>query len=149
MLVVLALTARAVQAAAQDGLLPKVFAKANRFGVPAFASTILAALAAIVSCFPAFTEQIVGFGTLFAAVTIAINIISLYAASEKARATTNENIFKAPGGNLLPAVALILIIACYIPDIVSGGWIIWAYTIVWYAIGLLVFKLCYKPKSLV
>lgn len=151
MLVVLALTARAVQAAAQDGLLPKVFGSSNKFGVPAFASFVIALLAAIVSCFPAFTEQIVGFGTLFAAVTIAINIISLYAARRKSRAKNLKNIgiFKAPGGNVLPAVALILIIACYIPDIIAGGWIIWVYTIAWYAIGLLVFKLCYKPKSLV
>lgn len=151
MLVVLALTARAVQAAAQDGLLPKVFGSSNKFGVPAFASFVIALLATIVSCFPAFTEQIVGFGTLFAAVTIAINIISLYAARRKSREKNLKNIgiFKAPGGNVLPAVALILIIACYIPDIIAGGWIIWVYTIAWYAIGLLVFKLCYKPKSLV
>ena len=157
MLVVLALTSRAVQAAAEGGLLPKVFAKSNKFGVPAFASTVLAILAAIVSCFPAFTEQIVGFGTLFAAVTIAINIVSLYAARRTARRAAKEQapdaigvigIFKAPGGNILPAVALILIIACYIPDIIAGGWIIWTYTIAWYAIGLLIFKLCYKSKSL-
>lgn len=150
MLVVLALTSRAVQAAANDGLLPKVFASSNKFGVPAFASCIIAVLSAIVSCFPSFTEQIVGFGTLFAAVTIAINIVSLYSARHKFREKNlNEmGIFRAPGGNILPAIALVLIIACYIPDIIAGGWIIWVYTVAWYAIGLLVFKLCYKPKSL-
>lgn len=144
-LVVLALTARAIQAAAQDGLLPKAFAKSNRFGVPAVAAGIVAIGAAIISCFPSFTEEIVGFGTLFAAVTISINIVSLYAA--RRRNPSPEGIFKAPGGNVLPAVALALIIACYIPDIISGGWKIWAYTIAWYALGYAIFKLGYKRWS--
>lgn len=141
-LVVLALTGRAIQAASIDGILPKVFAKSNRFGVPAFATSAVAILAAIISCFPSFTEQIVGFGTLFAAVTISINIISLYVARHKNLGT--ENIFTAPGGQFLPALSLVLIIACYIPDIISGGWIIWVYTIVWYALGIGIFKLSSK-----
>lgn len=138
-LVVLALTGRAIQAASIDGILPKVFAKSNRFGVPAVATSAVAILAAIISCFPAFTEQIVGFGTLFAAVTISINIISLYVARRKN--SSNDGIFTAPGGKFLPALSLILIIACYIPDIISGGWIIWVYTIAWYALGIGIFKL--------
>ncbi len=141
-LVVLALTGRAIQAASLDGILPKVFAKSNRFGVPAFATSAVAILAAIISCFPSFTEQIVGFGTLFAAVTISINIISLYVARRKNLGA--ENIFIAPGGQFLPALSLVLIIACYIPDIISGGWIIWVYTIVWYALGIGIFKLSSK-----
>jgi len=138
-LVVLALTGRAIQAASIDGILPKVFAKSNRFGVPAVATSAVAILAAIISCFPAFTEQIVGFGTLFAAVTISINIISLYVARQKN--SSIDGIFTAPGGKFLPALSLILIIACYIPDIISGGWIIWIYTIAWYALGIGIFKL--------
>lgn len=141
-LVVLALTGRAIQAASIDGILPKVFAKSNRFGVPAFATSAVAILAAIISCFPSFTEQIVGFGTLFAAVTISINIISLYVARHKNLGA--KNIFTAPGGQFLPALSLVLIIACYIPDIISGGWIIWVYTIVWYALGIGIFKLSSK-----
>ena len=141
-LVVLALTARAIQAAAMDSLLPKAFARSNRFGVPALAAGVVALGAAVISCFPSFTEEIVGFGTLFAAVTISINIVSLYAA--RRRNPSPEGIFKAPGGNVLPAVAFALIIACYVPDIVSGGWVIWAYTIAWYALGYAIFKLGYR-----
>ena len=144
-LVVLALTARAIQAAAQDGLLPKALARSNRFGVPAVAAGMVAVGAAIISCFPSFTEEIVGFGTLFAAVTISINIVSLYAA--RRRNPSPEGIFKAPGGNVLPAVALALIIACYIPDIISGGWKIWAYTIAWYALGYAIFRFGYNRWS--
>lgn len=138
-LVVLALTGRAIQAAAQDGLLPNAFSKSNKFGVPALATSLVAILAGIISCFPSFTEEIVSFGTLFAAVTISINIISLYAARRKN--PNQEGIFKAPGGQVLPAIALMLIIACYVPDIISGGWIIWVYTIAWYALGYGIFKL--------
>ena len=138
MLVVLALTGRAIQAAAQADLLPAPFGKSAKNGTPAFATTVVAVLAAIISCFPDLTSTIVSFGALFAAVTISINIVSLYVARKKNPYVPGN--FRAPGGQILPGLALALIIICYIPDIISGGWMIWLYTIVWYAVGLLIFK---------
>jgi len=138
MLVVLALTGRAIQASAQKKILPKIFAENGKTGTPIFATIVVAACSMIVACFPAFTQQIVGFGALFAAVTISINIVSLLVARKK-----NPHIagnFKAPGGKLLPIIALIFIIICYIPDVLNGGWIIWTYSIAWYAVGLIVYK---------
>ena len=138
MLVVLALTGRALQVAAQDGLMPKILARNGRFGTPVAATGVIAAAAAILSCFPSATEVIVGFGALFAVVTIVINIVSLYVA-RKTQPTLPDR-FHAPGGQLLPAVALVLIVVCYIPDILSGGWKIWAFTALWYALGLAIFR---------
>lgn len=138
MLVVLALTARAIKASADTGVLPEAFGREGKNGTPVLATVIIAVLSAIVACFPQFTQVIVGFGALFATVTIVINIMSLYQARKKNLHA--EGSFRAPGGQWLPAVALILILVCYISDIINGGWILWAYTIGWYIIGYLIFR---------
>lgn len=138
MLVVLALTGRAIQAAANKNLVPKALGKNGKTGTPLLATAIVAAVSAVISCFPEFTAQIVSFGALFSAVTVSINIISLYAARKKN--VYIKGSFRAPGGNILPAIALILIIVCYIPDVIKGGWIIWAYTLAWYVVGCVVYK---------
>ncbi len=145
MLVVLALTGRAIQAAAQSDLLPKPFAKNAKNGTPAFATIVVAVLAAIISCFPSLTSTIVSFGALFAAVTISINIVSLYVARKKNPYIPGN--FRAPGGQILPAIAMLLILVCYIPDIISGGWMIWLYTIAWYIVGLLIFRFSKRGRT--
>ena len=104
----------------------------------------MAVLSAIVSCFPDLTAEIVNLGALFAALTISINCVSLIAARKK-----NEYVpgnFKAPGGNVLPILVLAALIACYIPDIIGGGWKLWGYTIIWSIIGLLIYSY-YSKKS--
>ncbi len=144
MLVVLALTSRAIQASADKKLLPALFAKTGATGTPVAATTLVALCSIVVSCFPAFTQQIVGFGALFATVTIVINIVSLIVARKKIDYI--EGNFRAPGGNALPVLGLGLIVVCYIPDILNGGWVIWAYTLAWYAVGFLVY-LCSKNRK--
>ncbi len=138
MLVVIALTSRAVQAAAGSGMLPKKLSENGKTGTPVYAAVLITVISMIVSCFPSFTSEIVSLGALFAAVTITINIISLIVARKKFPYVPGS--FKAPGKNILPLLALVVIILCYIPDIVSGGWQIWLYTIGWYLVGLLIYK---------
>lgn len=145
MLVVLALTGRAIQAASQKQMLPAFFAKNNKAGVPFNATLIVALIAAVLSCFPSLTSTIVGFGALFAAITLSINIISLMVARRKFR--DQEIGFRAPGGIVVPILALVLIVTCYIPDIINGGWKIWLFTIGWYLIGLLVFAIMAKVRG--
>ena len=142
MLVVIALTSRAIQASAEKKLIPSIFAKNGKTGTPIAASTLVSVLAIIVSCFPSLTQQIVSFAALFAATTISINFVSLLVARKKIPYV--EGSFKAPGGKILPIVALALIIICYIPDIITGGWIIWAYTIAWYVVGIAIFYIATK-----
>ncbi len=138
MLVVIALTSRAIAATAEGGLLPEILGKNGKTGTPIYATILVAALGAIVSCFPEFTAEIVSLGALFAAITISINCVSLIVARKK-NAYVPGN-FRAPGGNVLPTVVLIVLIICYIPDIISGGWVLWGYTIVWYLLGLIIYS---------
>ena len=142
MLVVMALTSRAIQAAAQDGILPAKLGENSSAGVPAYAAILVAFASAAISCFPEQTETIVGFAALFASVTISINCISLIVARKTHERQPGE--FRAPGGNALPVIALALIILCYIPDIIAGGWMIWAFTIVWYIVGIIIFNIRVK-----
>lgn len=145
MLTVTSLTSRAIQASAEKGIMPKVFAKNNKAGVPFNASVLIAIPSIVIACFPQLTETIVGFAALFAAVTISINVVSLLKARQKAELP--EGAFRAPGGNVLPIVALVLIVVCYIPDIINGGWKIWTYSIVWYIIGIIFYKVRTKNQQ--
>ena len=145
MLVVIALTSRAIQASAEKGMLPKFFAKNGKTGTPIAASTLVTLCAIIVSCFPEFTSEIVSFAALFAATTISINFLSLLVARKKNQYI--EGNFKAPGGKILPIIGLALIILCYIPDIITGGWIIWVYTIAWYLVGFVIFMIGIKRQK--
>ncbi len=145
MLVVLALTGRAIKASADKELLPKVFASNSKSGVPLFATSVIAVIAAVVACFPSLTQTIVSFGALFGAVTFTINIISLLQARKKFPQPAGS--FKAPGGTILPLIALALLIICYLADILNGGWILWVWTLGWYAVALLIFKVSKASKK--
>jgi amino acid transporter len=136
-LVVMALTSRAIHAAAGSGIIPRVFATNAKNGSPIAATALVAALSAVVSCFPQFTATIVNFGALFAAITMSINCVSLLTARSKFTHAPGD--FRAPFGAVLPVVTLAVIIACYVSDILGGGWVIWAYTAGWYALGLAIF----------
>lgn len=142
MLTVMSLSSRAIQAAASKGLMPEKLAENNKAGVPVYGAILVTVPCLIISCFPQFTSTIVSFGALFAAVTISINFTSLLVARKKF--DLPEGAFRAPGGNVLPVVALALIIICYIPDIINGGWMIWAYSIAWYVCGIIYYKIRQK-----
>ncbi|MEG1012481.1 MAG: APC family permease [Ruthenibacterium sp.] len=142
MLVVLALNARAMAAVAEDGLLPKVFAKQNRNNVPATATIVTAGIAIVLCFFPGLTEILVNMGALFAAITIAINCVSLLQARKKHTRIDGE--YRAPGGSIMPIVTLIILVICYIPGILTGGGGLWIFTIVSYAIGLAIMLVMMK-----
>lgn len=137
MLVVMALTARAIAATSDGGMLPEVLGKHGKTGTPIYATILVTVASVIIACFPQFTSQIVNLAALFASFTIIITCVSLIAARKKnVRA---EGSFRAPGGNALPIVAMVVIVICYIPDILGGGTMLWAYTIGWYAVGLVIY----------
>ncbi len=145
MLVLLAQAGRTIQAAAQDGLLPEALARTGRHGAPAAASAVVAVPAAVLSCFPGLTSMIVNYGALFAAVTVFITIVSVYAARKKYPAPQG---YRVPRGRLLPALALVVIVACQIPGIVAGGFVIWLCAAAWYAVGLAIFKFSRRGRVL-
>lgn len=139
MLVVMSLTARAIKAVSDDGLFPESFGKMSKNGVPIVATLIVAVISAIISLFPDFTQTLVNLGALFAIVVTVMANISLIAARKKY--SLPEGAFKAPLGNFLPIFALATILICNLSDIFSGNIQVYAFTIGWYAIGLIYYKI--------
>ncbi|GMQ62191.1 APC family permease [Vallitalea maricola] len=137
--VLIAITSRAIGAIANGGMLPKSLNKINsKTGTPVIASIVVTAVSIIIACFPQFTAEIVNIGSLFAAITISINCVSLLVARKKNKYI--EGNYRAPGGSVLPIMTLIIIIASYIPGIINGA-SLWYYIIAWYLIGIIILSL--------
>lgn len=146
MLVVEKLTAGAVKSMADEDLLPAVLKKENKDGAPAVATIAVAIVCVILSCFPSATEILVNLGSLFAAINISLVIIS--AVFARKRVPRVEGNFRAPGGNVLSIITVIVIVSTYIPKIISGGnGMMWLFTIVLYAIGGIVMMYYARKKK--
>ncbi|MBR4329960.1 MAG: APC family permease [Candidatus Riflebacteria bacterium] len=135
--VCVSLNARTLQASSQDLMLPKFFGNNNRNGVPAFAALITSLFAMIVALFPKITLQIVNFGAIFNLFTIIITLISLIEARKTSE--SKQAAFKAPGGNALIILILLILIGCNITSIVTGGKDLFLFTIVFWVLGLSVY----------
>lgn len=145
MLVLIAITSRAIVATAESGLLPKSLTKIeDKTGTPLTATIVVTIISIIISCFPQFTAEIVNLGSLFAAITISINCISLLVARKKNAYIKGS--YRAPGGSILPVVTLIIIIASYIPGIISGS-SLWYYTAAWYLVGVVILMIALSKMS--
>jgi amino acid transporter len=135
-LVLIAITSRAIAATAEGGLLPKVLSKSHeKTGAPLNATIVVAAFSGLISVFPQFTAEIVNLGSLFAAITIMINCFSLLAARRKFEYV--EGNYRAPGGSIVPILTLAVIVATYIPRILEGSKILY-FTIGWYAFAAVI-----------
>lgn len=146
MLVVEKLTVNAVKAMADDDLLPAVLKKENKNGAPIAATLLVAVLCAALSCFPSATEILVNLGSFVAAVNISIVIISAVFARKKVPYV--EGNFRAPGGNIVSIITVIVIVATYIPKIISGNnSSMWIFSAVIYAVGLIVMNYYLKKKA--
>ena len=145
MLVVLSLNARAVSSMADGGMLPKPLAKLNKNGVPGTATVTLAIICMVLSCFPSLTELLVNLGSVSAAITIVIVCASLICARKKV--PHQEGNDKAPGGNFISVLTIVLIVASYIPGIFSGGGTMWLFTIIIYAVGAVIMAYYLKKKD--
>lgn len=139
MIVVLAMSGRNLKAVADKGLLHNVFSKELKSSTPIIAMTFEAICAMILSQFTSLTEILINLGALFAIVTIMINLISLIYARKK----DDKNIdhYSAPISNVFIILILLLIVCCYIPDIKNGGIALWTFSISWYLIGFVIFRI--------
>lgn len=137
-LVVMGLSARALQASAESGIIPKWFAKTSKKNkMPANAQAVVTLVVCVVSSFPDFTNLIVNLGALCNAVVVAIVCLTVIAARKK-----NPDVpgaFRAPGGDALPIITFIVIISAYIPGIISGGGQLWLWTAGYFLIGLAIY----------
>lgn len=137
-IVVMALAGRTIEATAESGILPRFLAKKNeKTNVPVNAQLTVMVIVGIFAAMPSAMWMIVNFGALCNAIVIAIICITVIAARKKN--PDAKDIFKAPGGNALPIITFIVIIAAYIPDILNGGWQLWAYTAGYFVIGLIIY----------
>lgn len=135
-LVVMALAARALQASAKSGILPKFLANNNeKTGVPANAQIVVILVVGVIAAFPDFTNLIVSLGSLCNAIVVAIVCLTIIEARKKNPSVPNR--FKAPGGNILPIATFIVIVAAYIPGILNGGWQLWAWTAGYFLVGMI------------
>jgi APA family basic amino acid/polyamine antiporter/amino acid efflux transporter len=135
--VCVSLNARTIQASSLDTMLPKILGENNRNGVPALAALLTSLFAIIVAFFPKITVQIVNFGAIFNLFTIIITLISLVAARKDSNSKTAA--FKAPGGNILIIVILLILIGCNITSIIIGGKDLFLFTIAFWIIGLIIY----------
>jgi amino acid transporter len=149
-IVTMALSARAIQACALQGILPKKLGENHRkTGVPVNATVLIILITGTISAFPSLVNIIINLGALCNVIVVAIICVTVI----KARSTHEykEGQFKAPGGKFLPVVILILLISFYIPSILSGGSSLWIYTVLYYVIGMIIYyvgtsKLSKKPS---
>lgn len=144
-LVVMALAARALQASAISGILPGFLAKnSEKTSVPVNAQIAVILLVGITAAFPNLTNLIVNLGSLCNAVVVAIICLTVIAARRKHPSVPGS--FRAPGGDLLPIITFIVIIAAYIPGILRGGWQLWAWTAAYFLVGMIFYS--YGTKKL-
>lgn len=140
-IVLIQLSARTLQAAGIDKVLPKCFAKENeKTHVATVPTVVVIIVIGLLAAFPSFTNMIVNLGAVSSALVIAVICITVIAARKQHPYV--EGGFRAPGGNVLPVITLILLVACYVPDMIKGGWQLWAYTAGYMLIGYIIYLVC-------
>lgn len=137
-LVMITLLSRTVHATAASGILPHSLSKKTRSGVPLLATAAVTVILALLSSFPDAGNFIIGMGTLCSAIVVTIVCFSLPAARKK---NPGKSRFRAPGGKVLPVMILLVILACYIPGMLAGGWQLWICTAAYFAVGMGVYWL--------
>ena len=95
-LVIVSLNAWAIQASAEDGVLPRAFSHKSKYGQPIIGLIITVVISAIICLFPNFVNEIVNLGVLFNIITIFIVVIALMFARKCEKLP--KNAFRVKGG---------------------------------------------------
>jgi len=135
-LVLMLLAARTFAAAGEGGLLPKRLAKLNKNGIPIGATLLTIIIVVIIAAIPDVTNFVISLGAFSNALVVAIICISVVVARKKNPGVAK---FKAPGGSAVSIIVLIVLIACYMPDLIKGTGQWWAYTGIYYLAGIIIF----------
>lgn len=125
----------AMKAMADDDRFPAVCKRLNKSHSPSTAIWITTVAACLLSCLPRYTELLVNLGSLVAAVNIAMVIPAAVFARKKT--TLEEGAFRAPGGNAVSILTVVLILCTYIPKFTSGDLQMWLFTAIIYSLSLL------------
>jgi len=145
-IVVMALAGRALQASGSAGILPKGLGKINeKTNTPVNAQILVILVVGIIAAFPNATNFIVNFGSLCNAIVVAIICLTVLAARKKNPEITDK--FTAPGGNVLPIITLIVLVAAYVPDILTGGYMLWVWTAGYFVVGMAIYFISQAKKK--
>lgn len=145
-MVCMTLTARTFQACAESGILPKGLAKnSKKSDVPVNAEILSIIVCGILAAFPSMINVMVNMGGLCTVIVIAIICLSVI--GERKKNPDIKEKFTAPGGNAVSVIVLVVLVACYIPSILEGGWQLWAWTGIYYLAGLLIYY--FRRKKIV
>ncbi len=142
-MICMTLTARTFEACAGSGLLPKGLAKVGKkSGVPINAQILTIVICGVLAGFPSLINIMVNMGALCTVFVIAIICLSAIAARKKNPDVVDK--FTAPGGNVISIIVLIALVVCYIPSIIEGGWQLWAWTGIYYVVGMIIYFIATK-----
>lgn len=141
LLVLIMSVANTVAAAAQTGFLPSFLGKYNKNTKTPIASIILSTVVVtIVACFPQFVAEISSTGAVAMVVTVALLAYTLLVARKQLK--SSEDHFRLPGGKVLPAAIVIILIAFLamqqLKSIILCG--------VWFALGFIIYAIVIGRK---
>lgn len=143
-MVFITLLSRTVQATASSGILPKKLAQNGRGGTPIYATLVVTLVLMVLASFPGAINFLIGMGTLCSAIVVVAICLSILAARKK---NPGKSTFHAPGGSVLPKVMMAVILVCYIPDIFAGGWVLWACTLGYFAVGMVIYWISARRRA--
>jgi amino acid transporter len=145
-IITMALAARALQACAIQGILPKgLGVNSEKTGVPIRATFIIVVITGLLSAFPSLVNIIINLGALCNVIVVAIVCLTVIKARKKN--VYKEGQFRAPGGNALPIIILAALVVCYIPSVISAGSSLWLYTLGYYLIGMIIYYIGTRKKT--
>lgn len=146
MMVLTALASRVIQVASMSGILPRFLGNNNKkTGAPVNATALVTACFGLLAVFPKVTEYMINMGAMCNVIVISTICITAIMARKR---FPSKRTFSAPGGNVTPVLILVVMIACYIPQILTGGWRLWTFTALYLLFGLIVYLSGLKKRKL-
>ncbi len=146
MLVLIMDSSRTIMAVSQSGLLPSYFTKIDpATQTPKRALVFVSAIAALITLKPDWIWIIINTGSICCAFTVAIIAFTLIQLRRNKDGLKYEGGFRVPFGIVFPVVTIlavaITLVLLYFGD---GGAFSYLLTLLWYAVGFLIFAARYK-----
>lgn len=141
-LIVQYLTALTIRAMSSDGTLPRFLGWSNKNGAPISGIICVVLVASLLALRPSSTDLLVNLASLTSAITIVVVLFSLLKA-RKIRPVSGDE-YKAPLGNFLSYVIILVIVLSYIPGLKSSNLNMWLFTLSTYVGGSLIYFVMYK-----
>jgi len=126
----LRVNARAVQAISAEGYFPDFLSTENLRGVLSVTVIILTLMAGVLCLFPQWTVQMISLGAVLNIASMTITCLS-FVFARKHRPDSGG--FMAPAGVFMAVALIVVFWVCYVPDVFSGGSVIWLFTLAVYA----------------